>query len=199
MAGGAANVETERLQGLLDKVTRNAERITRIVHALRTIAREGAKDPLEKVAVKTIVDMCLTLCRSRAYAHDVRLLAPEIAPELFVDARPNQIPLALVNILNNALDAVAGLDERWIELAVADAGAEVQILVRDSGTRPPDDILDALFDPFFTTKPSGKGMGLGLSISRSMMEDCGGQLYVDRSDPHTCFVLRLRKSHSGPR
>jgi signal transduction histidine kinase len=94
--------------------------------------------------------------------------------------------------LNNAFDAIAELEPKWIELAVsATAERMVQISVTDCGNGIPAAIRDKIMNPFFTTKPVNKGTGLGLSISRSIMEDHGGKFYLDTECAHTRFVLEL--------
>jgi two-component system C4-dicarboxylate transport sensor histidine kinase DctB len=86
----------------------------------------------------------------------------------------------LVNLLRNAMDAVAGGVERRVEVAVrgADEGDApgVQLLVRDTGPGIPDEVFGHLFEPFYTTKGAGSGLGLGLAISASIVEALGGRL-----------------------
>ena len=74
------------------------------------------------------------------------------------------------------------------------AGAEVALHVDDSGPGIADDALPHLFEPFFTTKPAGQGLGLGLSICRTIVEYHGGRIWVERSDPSgTVVAFKLPK------
>ncbi len=82
----------------------------------------------------------------------------------------------LINLLRNALDAVEQAAQRRVALSVMRDGDHALICVRDSGAGIPDEVAAQLFAPFFTTKPSGKGLGLGLAISSSIVQAMRGQL-----------------------
>ena len=100
-------------------------------------------------------------------------------PSLTVLADPAQVEQVLVNLMVNALDAMAASPERLLRVqARADAG-RVKICVSDSGPGIPPQILPHLFEPFATSKPPGAGLGLGLMISRRIVRSFGGELAVD--------------------
>ena len=100
----------------------------------------------------------------------------------------------LLNLLNNAVDAVQPLPEKWVELKVKNVGKDVEISVTDSGRGIPEKIRDKLGQPLFTTKVVGQGTGLGLSISRGIVEANGGSLNLDPDCEHTRFVVVLPKA-----
>jgi two-component system C4-dicarboxylate transport sensor histidine kinase DctB len=101
-----------------------------------------------------------------------------VAGEIRVWADQQRLEQVVVNLLLNALDAIAESDERWITVAAARDGGKVRIVVRDSGTGIPPTVLQHLFEPFFTTKATGRGrgLGLGLAISRMIVVGFGGSL-----------------------
>lgn len=103
----------------------------------------------------------------------------------------------LINLLGNALDAVATVAAPAIEVTVAVSSATVAIEVRDNGPGIPPELLPRLFEPFFTTKEMGSGLGLGLAISSSIASDAGGSLTA-RNAPSggALFVLTLRRAHT---
>jgi signal transduction histidine kinase len=113
---------------------------------------------------------------------------------LRIDCRPTEISQVLLNLLNNAVDAVQPLAEKWVELQVRSAGKDVEISVMDSGKGIPEKIRDKVGQPFFTTKVVGHGTGLGLSISRGIVEAHGGHLNLDTQCEHTRFVVTLPKA-----
>ncbi len=82
----------------------------------------------------------------------------------------------LVNLINNANDALPDDGERRIEIEARIQGGEAVVRVRDTGRGIPDDIITRLFEPFFTTKEVGIGLGLGLSISTGIIQEFGGEL-----------------------
>ena len=131
------------------------------------------------------------MCRSRFFYQNVELIV-ECDPGIVVACRPTQIAQVILNLLNNAYDAVSLLPEKWIRLTVTavSAGA-VEICITDSGHGVPTTILDKIMQPFFTTKEVGRGVGLGLSISQQIIDDHRGKLYLDASHPNTRFVVEL--------
>jgi C4-dicarboxylate-specific signal transduction histidine kinase len=90
-----------------------------------------------------------------------------------------------------AFDAVVAAPSKWIRLSAVDRIDSVAILVEDSGAGVEAQFDDEVFRPFFTTKPLGAATGLGLTISRSIIESHGGTLTLDRRAPHTRFVVVL--------
>ena len=107
-----------------------------------------------------------------------------------------RIEQVLVNLLKNALDAVAGCDERRVHLALSlDDGAggapEAVVTITDTGPGIAPQARGRLFEPFFTTKPSGQGLGLGLAISSSIVQAMGGRLEAADAAGGAQFTLRL--------
>jgi signal transduction histidine kinase len=99
----------------------------------------------------------------------------------------------ILNLLNNAVDAVGPLADKWVEVQVKGIGEEVEISVMDSGSGIPEKLRDKIGQPFFTTKTIGQGTGLGLSISKGIVEAHGGRLSLDLECEHTRFLVRLPK------
>ncbi|EGF33854.1 Transporter [Oxalobacteraceae bacterium IMCC9480] len=104
------------------------------------------------------------------------VLQLDIAGPLQITGDAVRLEQVLINLLRNALDAVEEAPQRHVALSVAREGDHALICVRDSGPGIPDDVAAQLFAPFFTTKPSGKGLGLGLAISSSIVQAMRGQL-----------------------
>jgi C4-dicarboxylate-specific signal transduction histidine kinase len=98
----------------------------------------------------------------------------------------------LMNLINNAADAVYDLTEKWIRLSWQQAEDTLVIRVMDSGRGIPPEILVKMMQPFFTTKELGKGTGLGLSISKAIVENHGGQLLYEEHSGHTSFKVELK-------
>ena len=184
-AGDAAYVD-EALTAIREAVMRAGK----IVHGLRKFARQRDETETTSIAVASIIDDAMDLCRARIRTHGVEL---ELALETTARVRGHAIELAqvLVNLLNNAFDAVSEAPRKWIRMSAIDRPDVVVVSVEDSGDGVPTDLDEVVFRPFFTTKPVGSGTGLGLSISRSIIEDHGGTLTLDRSAPHTRFVIEL--------
>jgi C4-dicarboxylate-specific signal transduction histidine kinase len=98
----------------------------------------------------------------------------------------------LLNLLQNAFDEVVDLErDRWVTLDVTYCRGWVVFSVTDSGRGITLEHRAHIMEPFFTTKPVGKGIGLGLSISRSIALEHAGTLELDQESAHTCFRLKL--------
>jgi PAS domain S-box-containing protein len=174
------------------RIRETAERIARIVKSLRQIAREGSADRFHPVRIAKILEDTLEICKSRFAAHSVRLLVPESIPDLNVSCREVQIGQTLLNLLQNAFDAVVDQPgERWVRLDVATLGDSVVVSVADSGPGVPPELQSRIMEPFFTTKAVGKGTGLGLTVSKTIAEEHGGKLEYAKDRGHTTFYLVL--------
>jgi signal transduction histidine kinase len=93
------------------------------------------------------------------------------------------------NLIANAIDASKNCVDRWIALDATATDEKIHIRISNSGKKLDQSMAANVFDPFFTTKNVGEGMGLGLSISKSLAESMGGTLEVDLAKVHTAFVL----------
>jgi two-component system sensor kinase FixL len=145
------------------------------------------------VEVGPLIDAAVGLARIEAMQNEVEIVA-QIDPGLpSVLADRIQIEQVLLNLLRNAIDAIATADSRK-RLIVVEAkcksGRTVQISVTDSGPGVIAEVANRLFEPFMTTKP--EGMEMGLSISRSIVESHGGRLRMFQSvDSGASFVFDL--------
>ncbi len=182
----------EAMQSGLKMIEQTCQRIVKIIKGLRAFSRNAEKDPFENVSLQNVINDTLELCRERFRSGGVEVCAPSDLTHT-IECRPTQIQQVLLNLFNNAYDAVATKSENWIEISVADQGPNIQIRVTDSGRGIPADIVQKMMQPFFTTKEIGIGTGLGLSISRGIIEDHQGQLYFDSAAPNTSFVIELPK------
>lgn len=165
------------------KICSTAERVTKITLGLRKFARETRSDPLMGASVQEIVEDTLSFCTQRMKQYAINLRVPSISPASRVGCKPAEISQVLLNLLNNAVDAVHSLPEKWIELSVTETGKFWEIAVTDSGRGIPPNIREKMGQPFFTTKEVGKGTGLGLSISRGIVGAHGGHLALDAESP----------------
>jgi PAS domain S-box-containing protein len=107
------------LQNASTRIKHTANRISKIVKSLRQISRDGSVDPFQRTSVGEIVEHALELCKERFRVHSVRLDTSAVDPSLFISCREVQIAQVLLNLLQNAFDAVADLPgDRWVRLEV---------------------------------------------------------------------------------
>lgn len=187
-------IAPEVLEKDLSKLKDTAFRISKIIRGLRSFARSGESDPFNLSRVTPLVEDSLELCRER-FRHNAVDLRVDLSADAYIACRPSQVSQVVLNLLNNAYDAVYGNSGAWIEirteLRVSESGETAAIVVTDSGNGIAPNVVEKLMQPFFTTKPVDKGTGLGLSISKGLIEDHGGKLIYDASSPNTRFIVEL--------
>jgi C4-dicarboxylate-specific signal transduction histidine kinase len=181
-----------------ERILDTTNRITRIIRSMRQLAREGSQDRVRPASVAKIVQETLEVCEERFKSHSINLLLPKIDPAVMVSCRDVQIGQVLFNLLQNAFDAIVDLPgERWIRLEVTlDAGSAVFSII-DSGPGVPAELKTKIMEPFFTTKEVGKGIGLGLSLSRTIVEEHGGKLKLTDEAGHPRFSFRIPLAHKA--
>lgn len=187
-------IDNEKLISGLTKIEETSNRISKIIKGLLTFARKSDKEISEVVQLSKVIDDTLILLGERFKYNDVKFLYKN-SLDISIECSAVQLSEVILNLLNNAHDAVAGSNAPWVELKIEETDLLIKISVVDSGNGISEEILNHIMEPFFTTKELGKGTGLGLSISKGLIESHGGQLYYDSSSPNTCFVVTLPKHH----
>ena len=174
--GGA---DPASLREAVQRIALQAQRAGDIVRRMKDFVR---KNPAPQVPIdpSSALHDALALFEPSAVAADV-IVESEIPDSLpIVRADRLQIEEVIINLLQNALEAVGGQDDKQIMLKVRAHGDRLDISVSDNGPGLAPDAAERLFDPFFTTKKNG--LGLGLSLSRTIAEAHGGGLLVDATE-----------------
>ncbi len=184
--------DPDKIRTKLESINQAIERIAKIVNGLRKFSRSSDKSDYENHQLFEIINeaMILTGARSNRFSTE---LSFNNRSQSHIFCNVIEIEQVLINLINNAVDAVKDLDQKWVKLELFDQGSEVVLQVRDSGKGIPADQLDKLFQPFHTTKPVGEGTGLGLSIAKGIIDDHGASITVLERDEHTCFEVRFPK------
>ncbi len=179
----------------LKKIVLTSDRIAKIIKGLKSFTRSGDHDPTEAVSAQKVVSDVLEFSQERLRLKNVSLNIDLDSTSEF-ECRPVQIEQVVLNLINNAFDAVKGTDDAWIEVKSQDFDDRVQFTVTDSGKGIPPEVAEKIMRPFFTTKEVGKGTGLGLSISMNIIENHGGKLFYNATHPNTQFVFWIPKKQS---
>lgn len=174
----------------LSKIVDLTDRLSKIILGLRSLTRQADTDPMSSARLIDIVEHVLVLSTERFRNHGIELSVSPL-PDVFLHCRAVQIEQVLLNLLNNAHDAIEEAPQKWVRLDFEITEISARIFITDSGSGIPEKIRDRLMQPFFTTKPSGKGTGLGLSISKRILEDHHGRLHYDDSCPNTRFIVEV--------
>lgn len=167
------------------------ERIGTITEELKAFARKG-RTAAEPVELRSVIEGAVVLLRSR-FAGRLDALAITLPPPaLKVMGNRLRLEQVLINLFQNALEALEGRDGARVEVSVAETVEDVALVVSDNGPGIPPAILKSLFTPFNTSKE--KGLGLGLVISKDIVADYGGRIEVSSSDRGTRFTVHLSRA-----
>ncbi|MGE5109301.1 MAG: sensor histidine kinase [Acidobacteriaceae bacterium] len=174
----------------LDLIAGESRRCGDLVKNLLTFSRTSPIS-LEKADINSIVERCVKLIEHKSELAAIQLqseLAPDL-PTVYCDAA--QVEQVLLALCMNAIDAMPHGGNLWLKSARL-SEAEIQLTVRDDGTGIPESVLRNLFEPFLTTKEVGKGVGLGLAISKGIVDRHGGKIEVESQPGHgTTFRITL--------
>jgi signal transduction histidine kinase len=178
-------VEGEKLSKRVQKLGAEARRMKRIVDGLLRFARQNnpaARAADFETALHDVIQLREFHIRKLGVRMDVHV--EPLLPRLSIGE--DELKQVLLNILNNAIDAVEESAQRSIFIAATRHGDRVYVRFEDSG--PGFSEVNRAFDPFFTTKPVGKGTGLGLSICYGIMQEAGGEIVVGNKQPYGASV-----------
>lgn len=195
----------EKLNQALQRNQKIAERMIRITQGLVNFARQIPQDAMISRSLEELMEEVHELSQERLHKQqiDLRLNMPN--KNLWCNDRGTQVSQTVLNLINNAIDALATPNDPsknpWIEIDINKNQDYIHIGVTNNGPPIPETHRDFIFQPFFTTKKNQDGTGLGLSISRSLIENLGGELSYDKTSDHTRFVIRIpeRKPATKPK
>ena len=184
---------------VLHDIAKDSHRIDDVLRRLRLLLKKGRHERA-LVDVNVIVKDVMTLVHANLVQHRVSI-DTELAPSLSnVVGDRIQLQQVVLNILMNAVEAVSATeiaDDRYVIVKTEHKGTDVIVSIADHGSDIPDAVLDRMFDPFFTTKHDG--MGLGLSICRTIMDAHDGQIAAARNADRglTCWFSLKAAPFSG--
>lgn len=180
----------------LAQIIELTQRMAEISAQLRQFSRRSG-DNLTQVSASACFDYALRLFHTRLREQSVRVERHWPDEEVWVRADPVRLEQVLVNLIANALLAMADTTSPCLQLDIEQHADEVHLLVSDNGPGIPPEQLGHIFEPFYTTRGSGTGLGLGLSISARIIEDLDGHLgAANRPTGGACFSVRLPHDRS---
>lgn len=186
----AGKLDPEKVKNSALKIDNMCIRIDKIIRGLKSYTRDSSHDPKVPTSLQAMMDTAIELTSIR-FKNNLVELKSSPCPATMIFCREAQISQVLINIMNNASDAVATLEEKWVSVDYKMLEKRIQIIITDSGKGIPRDVAAKLMTPFFTTKAINKGTGLGLSISKKIIEDHEGTLTLDTDCPNTRFIIEL--------
>jgi C4-dicarboxylate-specific signal transduction histidine kinase len=201
LAGDPPNVAEVR-EAVRD-IVRDGKRAGEVIARIRALTKKAAP-PKERIDLNDTVREVLALVGDEARRKSV-VIRTHFADDLSaVSSDRVQLQQVLLNLVMNAMDAMSSVEDRARQLGITTENIDpdrVQVTVEDSGIGLDPNTMARIFEPFYTTKAGG--MGMGLSISRSIVQNHGGRLWASANDgPGTSFHFTLPKydeegSHAG--
>lgn len=183
--------DTEGALRSLANIDRLTERVGVITDELRAFSRKTRSGTVA-VGVESAIDGALLLVAGRLREKGIRLERHPAPAGLAVKAERNRLEQVVLNLLQNAIEALDGVPAPVIELGVRVKGRQAIIQVSDNGPGVTPAVRARLFTPFTTDKPDG--LGLGLVISRDIVAGFGGELVLDPTSSGARFSIRLAKA-----
>jgi two-component system C4-dicarboxylate transport sensor histidine kinase DctB len=179
-----------------EQISSLTKRSTSIIARLKSMARKR-RDSIQTVCLNQVVDHVLTLLQSHSQTHSTEIVVDMPSENNMVMAEQIQLEQVVLNLMSNALDAVAdNLHTKKITIECLHSEGQIELRIADNGPGIAPELYEQVFNPFFTTKEVDQGLGLGLSISYNIIQDFGGQLAVVRH-PMKGAIFSLRLPHNS--
>jgi len=173
--GQASEEKRDEALQCLDLISSESRRCGELVRNLLTFSRQSPMN-IQPTDINRVVGQCTMLLR-----HNLEIAAIELHTHLadnlpLLSCDPSQIEQVLLAVIVNAADAMPKGGNLWIDSCLSAEGTQVVLTVRDDGSGIPPEVLPNIFEPFVTTKENGHGTGLGLAVSRSIIERHSGRI-----------------------
>ena len=188
--------DQEMLREAITEIVHDGNRASSIISRIRALLMKGAHERAQ-LDINNLIQKVLDLTQNEITSNHISLRTNLAADLPLVRGDPIQLQQVLINLLTNSIDAMRGMTNRPRELLIRSARRPdgVLVQVQDSGSGVDPDELQRIFEPFFTTKQ--EGLGMGLSISRSIIESHGGRLGIVPSSTGTLFEFTLPAEDAG--
>lgn len=178
----------------LEEIEKAAARSQRIIKNLLDFSK-GEDQPLEYISVDEVIERTLPMLKSALRTHRLEVDLQTLEKNVFVE--PHLLQQVVFNLINNACQAM-GSAPGTLKIETRPLGGKVIIEIEDTGPGIPANIRARIFEPFFTTKKEGHGTGLGLSMSKAVIEKFGGTIQFRNVEPHgSCFTIVLPQKARG--
>jgi signal transduction histidine kinase len=181
-------IQKDDFNSSLSEIEKTCERIVTIIRGLKNFSRNGEDASKSLTTVGLILSDVISLISEKFNNNGIKL-SLDISFDEKVLVNTVQLGQVFMNLMNNAFDAVIGLETKWIHVRAYRQDDFIVISFIDSGQGIPKEVSDKMFEPFFTTKDIGVGTGLGLSVSKGILLKDGGKLTFEIVHGHTSFSV----------
>lgn len=180
--------DDEQTQRVLEDIIANSVRAGDIIRRIRAFIQPAVL-PKDRIDLRTVVHEVCALVGPELQRNRIRLILGPMPSPMWVLAEPVQMSQVLFNVMRNAMESMAHTPVRDLELSLKQVQQEVQLLVCDTGLGLSDEEARQAGDPFYTTKISG--LGMGLSISKTILAQFDGRLSLENTPQGACARIAL--------
>ena len=169
--------EGESIERYMQTAMEELRRVSHIVHRLRDLNLPSRLEEPQPTDVEAILQRVMALSKQQCVTQGI-VLDVQLEPDLpAVAVVPDRLQQVFLNLVLNAVDAMPNGGRLQVSTARTESPAGIAVTFKDTGVGIPDEVLAKLFDPFYSTKPDG--LGLGLFISRDIVEQYGGRITAE--------------------
>lgn len=187
------DIDKEYLLDKISKASLSVDRIAMIVRGLRFLSRNDLNSPFEKIYLQELIDTTLETSAAKFKSTGVELTIESPVPAVILECRPYQLSHVFSSLLTNAHEAVVNSEKKWVKMVFEMTDDHFVVSIVDSGPGVDKDIRNKIMKPFFTTKNTAKGVGLGLSTSKVIVQDHKANLILDEESAETKFSVLFPK------
>ncbi|WP_019029876.1 PAS domain-containing sensor histidine kinase [Colwellia piezophila] len=181
-----------QLTSQTNTILKSCDKIAHIVKSLKKFSRNYEAEPKQIHSIKNIINEAISLTRPKIKQNMIRLNTGSIE-DVNILCNEIEIEQIFVNLINNAVEAINDLDDKWIKLSVECMGDALLLRITDSGKGIPEEKQLQIFEPFYTSKSKLGGTGLGLSIVKEILTEHNADIRINNTVKGTCFEIIFPK------
>jgi PAS domain S-box-containing protein len=171
------------------KLNESSKRVIEIFDDMRSLLKD--KDDYEYVDIVKVIRKSYFYTHIQMQKNEVDFVFDIQNNDEKIWGNPGQLTQVFTNLLNNSVQAIKGLDDRWIKASVSVVSDKIIVNIIDSGSGIKPEMQEKVFESLFTTKEKSGGTGLGLAISKRLIERMSGTITIDDTKENTCFRLEF--------
>ncbi|MFI5390853.1 MAG: ATP-binding protein [Bacteriovoracales bacterium] len=184
--------EKKDISAELDEVDKLILRSDDVIQNLLIFSKDESQSPPKPIKFEDLMKRVKVICSSSLLAAGIDFKILENEKNLNIKGKEGELIQVFFLLIMNAKREIAHTPNPFIEIAIEKEGTNrAKILVTDSGQGIPKNIKDIIFEPFFTTSKSEYSIGMGLPLSKDLVEKNGGRIYLNESSKNTQFVIEL--------
>ena len=181
-----------KLQKEIESIEINSMRIDKIIKGIKTLSKNTESDTFQKVRIESIKEQLEDILSPKIEQLEFDYSFESDFLNLEILAKEVQIIQVMVNLINNSIDAIENLEQKWIKVHAYLDKSQIFFTITDSGNGIDKEIRSQLFELFFTTKlKENKGTGIGLAMATQIIKDHNGTLTYNHKASNTQFIITL--------